>query len=93
MADKIATDFISKIKAKSGQAIDWFKSIVKKTQQAAFPAATGRRDIMTDRNIGVSTGKPTIGQLYLFQYRQLKIVILLLVLSQYISSQQVDLHL
>ena len=31
MADKIATDFISKIKAKSGQAIDWFKSIVKKT--------------------------------------------------------------
>ena len=68
MADKIATDFISKIKAKSGQAIDWFKSIVKKTQQAAFPAATGRRDIMTDRNIGVSAGKPTIGQLYLFQY-------------------------
>ena len=68
MADKVATDFLSKIKAKSGQAIDWFKSIVKKTQQAAFPAATGRRDIMTDRNIGVSTGKPTIGQLYLFQY-------------------------
>ena len=68
MADKIATDFISKIKAKSGQAIDWFKDIVKKTQQAAFPAATGRRDIMTDRNIGVSTGKPNIGQLYLFQY-------------------------
>ena len=68
MADKIATDFISKIKAKSGQAIDWFKDIVKKTQQAAFPAATGRRDIMTDRNIGVSAGKPTIGQLYLFQY-------------------------
>ena len=68
MADKIATDFISKIKAKSGQAIDWFKDIVKKTQQAAFPAATGRRDIMTDRNIGVSAGKPTIGQMYLFQY-------------------------
>ena len=68
MADKIATDFISKIKAKSGQAIDWFKDIVKKTQQAAFPAATGRKDIMTDRNTGVSTGKPTIGQLYLFQY-------------------------
>ena len=68
MADKIATDFISKIKAKSGEAIDWFKSIVKKTQQAAFPAATGRREIMTDRNIGVVTGKPVIGQLYLFQY-------------------------
>ena len=68
MADKIATDFISKIKAKSGQAIKWFKSIVKKTQRAAFPATTGRKEIMTDRNIGVSAGKPTIGQLYLFQY-------------------------
>ena len=68
MADKIATDFISKIKAKSSQAIDWFKSIVKKTQLAAFPASTGRREIMTDRNTGVSSGKPTIGQLYLFQY-------------------------
>ena len=68
MADKIATDFISKIKAKSGKAIDWFKSIVKKTQQAAFPATTGRREIMTDRNIGVSKGLPVIGQLYLFQY-------------------------
>ncbi len=68
MADKIATDFIAKIKAKSGQAIDWFKSIVKKTQKAAFPASSGRKEIMTDRNIGVSAGKPTIGQLYLFQY-------------------------
>ena len=29
MADKVATDFISKIKAKSSKAIDWFKSIVK----------------------------------------------------------------
>ena len=68
MADKVATDFISNIKAKSKKAIDWFKSIVKKTQQAAFPASTGRREIMTDRNIGVSAGKPTIGQMYLFQY-------------------------
>ena len=68
MADKIATDFISKIKAKSGQAIDWFKSIVRKTQRAAFPATTGRKDIMTDRTTGIVGGKPTIGQLYLFQY-------------------------
>ena len=68
MADKVATDFISKIKAKSSKAIDWFKSIVKKTQQAAFPAATGRRDIMTDRTTGVTAGRPTIGKLYLFQY-------------------------
>ena len=68
MADKVATDFLSKIKAKSKKAIDWFKSIVKKTQKAAFPASSGRKEIMTDRNIGVSAGKPTIGQLYLFQY-------------------------
>ena len=67
MADKIATDFISNIKAKSRQAMDWFKSIVKKTRAAAFPAATGRSELTGDRNIGV-TGRPTIGQMYLFQY-------------------------
>ena len=67
MADKIATDFISKIKAKSGQAIDWFKSIVKKTQQAAFPAKTARDEIMQERNVGIDN-TPKIGRLYLFQY-------------------------
>ena len=67
MADKIATDFISSIKAKSKQAIDWFKSIVRKTQRAAFPASTGRAELTGDRNIGV-TGRPTVGQMYLFQY-------------------------
>ena len=67
MADKIATDFISSIKAKSRQAMDWFKSIVKKTRAAAFPASTGRSELTGDRNIGV-TGRPTIGQMYLFQY-------------------------
>ena len=68
MADKIATDFIANIKAKSKKAIEWFKSIVKDTQRAAFPATTGRKEIMSDRNIGVRTGKPIIGKLYLFQY-------------------------
>ena len=67
MADKIATDFISRIKAKSKQAMSWFKDIVKKTQRAAFPASTGRAELTGDRNIGV-TGQPTIGQMYLFQY-------------------------
>ena len=67
MADKIATDFISKIKAKSKDAVKWFKKIVKRTQRAAFPAKFGRQDIMTDRNIGV-TSKPKVGRLYLFQY-------------------------
>ena len=68
MADKIATDFLSKIKAKSGEAIKWFKNIVKQTQRAAFPAATGRKELTGDRNIGV-TRKPLIGSLYLFQYQ------------------------
>ena len=68
MADKIATDFLANIKAKGKKAIDWFKSIVKDTQRAAFPATTGRKEIMSDRNIGVTAGKPIIGKLYLFQY-------------------------
>jgi hypothetical protein len=68
MADKIATDFISNIKAKSKKAIEWFRKIVKETQRTAFPATTGRKEIMTDRNIGIRTGKPIIGKLYLFQY-------------------------
>ena len=67
MADKVATDFISNIKAKSRQAMDWFKSIVQKTRAAAFPASTGRKELTGDRNIGV-TGRPSIGQMYLFQY-------------------------
>ena len=67
MADKVATDFISKVKAKGKQAMSWFKDIVKKTRAAAFPAATGRSDIMSDRNTGVQA-MPTIGRLYLFQY-------------------------
>ena len=67
MADKIATDFLSNIKAKSGEAIKWFKKIVKQTQRAAFPAATGRKEFTGDRSIGV-TRKPLIGRMYLFQY-------------------------
>ena len=67
MADKVATDFISKVKAKGKQAMSWFKDIVKKTRAAAFPAATGRSDIMSDRNTGIQA-MPTIGRLYLFQY-------------------------
>ena len=67
MADKVATDFLSNIKAKSKQAMSWFKDIVKKTKRAAFPASTGRAELTGDRNIGV-TGRPTVGQMYLFQY-------------------------
>ena len=41
MADKVATDFLSKLKAKGKEAMSWFKDIVKQTQRAAFPASTG----------------------------------------------------
>ena len=67
MADKVATDFLSNIKAKSRQAMSWFRDIVKRTQRAAFPASTGRSELTGDRNIGV-TGRPIVGQMYLFQY-------------------------
>ena len=42
MADKIATDFLTKIKAKSGEAIKWFRDIVMQTRLKVLPAATGR---------------------------------------------------
>ena len=32
MADKVATDFLSQVKAKSKQAMDWFKTIVSRTR-------------------------------------------------------------
>ena len=50
------------------EAMSWFKDIVKKTRAAAFPAATGRADIMDERNTGIQARK-TIGRLYLFQYK------------------------
>ena len=68
MADKVVTDFLTKIKAKSGEAIKWFRNIVKKTQRAAFPAVTGRKEFTGDRSIGV-TSRPLIGKMYLFQYK------------------------
>ena len=68
MADKIVTDFLKNIKAKSGEAIKWFKDIVKKTQRAAFPAITGRSELTGERSTGVRQ-KPLIGRMYLFQYK------------------------
>ena len=67
MADKIVTDFLNTVKAKSRKAMDWFRSIVSQTQRAAFPAAAGRREIMQGRNTGI-TKDPEIGKMYLFQY-------------------------
>ena len=49
MADKIATDFISDMKAKGRKALDWFKKIVTKTQRAATPASFGRKEILNEQ--------------------------------------------
>ena len=45
MADKIETDFLQQVKAKSRDALNWFKKLVKQTQRAAFPASTSRKDL------------------------------------------------
>ena len=67
MADNVATEFISNMKAKGKEALGWFKKIIKRTQRAVIPASTGRKEILTDRNIGIDT-RPIIGRMYLFQY-------------------------
>ena len=67
MADEVATDFISKMKARGRSALDWFKKIARQTQRAVTPARSSRREILDDRNTGVVT-TPLIGGLYLFQY-------------------------
>ena len=69
MADKIVTDFLKNIKAKSGEAIKWFKKIVKQTQRAAFPAATGRKEFTGERSIELTRTRPIWGKMYLFQYQ------------------------
>ena len=66
MADKIATDFLSKVKAKGKQAMSWFRDIVKKTRYA-IPGKVGRKELMSDRNIGEFL-TPKIGRMYLIQY-------------------------
>ena len=67
MASKITTDFLKTVKARSKDAMSWFRDIVKQTQKAAFPASTGRSELTGDRGLG-ATGRPTIGRMYLFQF-------------------------
>ena len=68
MADKIATDFLTNIRAKSGEAIKWFRDIVQQARRKVLPAATGRKELTGERSIGV-TSRPLIGRMYLFQYK------------------------
>ena len=69
MADKIETDFLQQLKAKSREALNWFKKLVKETQRAAFPASTGRKDLKT-QSIGAqgTLGVVDIGSMFFFQY-------------------------
>ena len=63
---KITTDFLKTVRAKSKEAAAWFRDIVRKTRYA-IPARAGRREIMTQRNIG-EFYTPKIGRMYLFHY-------------------------
>ena len=69
MADKIETDFLKQIQAKSREALKWFRKLVKQTQRAAFPAATGRKDLKTQSiDVQGTLGVTDIGSMYFFQY-------------------------
>jgi len=69
MADKIETDFLQQVKAKSREALNWFKKLVKQTQRVAFPASTGRKDLKA-KSIGAqgTLGEVDIGSMFFFQY-------------------------
>jgi hypothetical protein len=69
MADKIETDFLKQVKAKSREAVKWFKDLVKQTTKAAFPAMTGRKDIRSQSvDIKGNLGAVDIGTMFFFQY-------------------------
>ena len=69
MADKIETDFLQQVKAKSREALNWFKKLVKETQRAAFPASTGRKDLKTQSiDVKGTLGVVDIGSMFFFQY-------------------------
>ena len=45
---KVTTDFLSTVKAKSKDAMSWFRDIVKKTKNV-IPARRGRKELTGDR--------------------------------------------
>ena len=53
MADKVATDFLSSVKAKGRQAMNWLKGIINRVRRGSKPPTASRRELMTDRNNGV----------------------------------------
>ena len=69
MANKIETDFLTNIRAKSGEAIKWFRDIVMQARRKVLPAATGRREFTQERSIELTRTRPMWGRMYLFQYQ------------------------
>ncbi len=64
--NKVTTDFLSTVKARSKDAMSWFRDIVKKTKNV-IPARRGRKELTGDRNVGAVL-TPEIGKMYLFNY-------------------------
>ena len=63
---KIVTDFLKTVKARSREAKAWFRDIVMKARYG-IPGKMGRRELMTQRNIG-EFFVPKVGRMYLFKY-------------------------
>jgi hypothetical protein len=70
MANEIETDFLKQIRAKSKDAMNWFRKLVKETQRAAFPASTGRKDLKTQSvDVRGNLSAADIGSMYFFRYQ------------------------
>ena len=67
MADNVATNFLSSVKAKGRKAMNWLKGIINRVRRGSKPPSDSRRELMTDRNTGVIR-LPSIGRMYLFMY-------------------------
>ena len=67
MADNVATNFLSSVKAKGRKAMNWLKGIINRVRRGSKPPSDSRRELMTDRNTGVIR-LPSIGRMYLFTY-------------------------
>ena len=69
MADSVETDFLKQVRAKSKDAVKWFRNLVKETQRALITGPRGRKELKA-RNIDVQgrLGGRDIGSMFFFQY-------------------------
>jgi len=69
MATNIETDFLKQVRAKSKDAVKWFRNLVKQTQQALITGPAGRREL---KSRGIDTQSrlsgSDIGYMFYFQY-------------------------